>query len=314
MLGRHANGIFWMFRNLERAENTARLLDAGLQIALTSGTDAADEEWRSVLITTGQDELYRQSHDDYSGMQVPDFMLRGKDNPASIRNMIENARTNAREVRTSLTREVWETNNETWIALKGMLANPITERNLGDILPMTRRQAALVRGAMEGTMLRNEIYNFARLGTFLERADNVARTLDVKYYVLLPSLSMVGSDLDNKQWEAVLRSLSGVRAYRWLNKGRMDARGITSFLILDRRFPRSLRFCVDKLDSNLRLLAEEYGEEGRSHELVRAAANDLRAAEVDKIMDSGLHEFILRAINRAQQISAAIAEDYRFNN
>lgn len=312
MLGRHANGIFWMFRYLERAENTARLLDAGLQIALTSGVEAADDEWRSVLVTTGQDDLYRQSHDSYSGMQVPDFMLRGKDNPGSILNMIENARTNAREVRTSLTREVWETNNETWLSLKAMLANPITERNLGDILPLTRRQAALVRGSMEGTMLRNEIYNFARLGTFLERADNIARTLDVKYYVLLPSASMVGSDLDNKQWEAVLRSLSGIRAYRWLNAGRMEARGITDFLLLDRRFPRSLRFCVDKLDSNLRFLAEEYGEEGRSHEMVREAANELRATNVDEIIEAGLHQFISATTSRAAQISAAIAEDYRF--
>lgn len=312
MLGRHANGIFWMFRYLERAENTARLLDAGLQIALTSGVEAADDEWRSVLVTTGQDALYSQSHETYSGMQVPDFMLRGRDNPASIMQMVENARTNAREVRTSLTREVWETNNETWIALKSMLATPITERNLGDILPLTRRQAALVRGAMEGTMLRNEIYNFARLGTFLERADNIARTLDVKYYVLLPNISMVGSDLDNKQWEAVLRSLSGIRAYRWLNAGRMDARGITSFLLLDRRFPRSLRFCVDKLESNLRFLAEEYGAEGRSHEMVREAARELRETHVDEIIEQGLHQFITAAKTRAAEISDAIAEDYRF--
>ena len=312
MLGRHANGIFWMFRYLERAENTARLVDAGLQIALTSGVEAADDEWRSILITSGLDKLYRQSHEDYSGMQVPDFMLRGSDNPGSILRMIESARTNAREVRTSLTREVWETNNETWMALKGMLANPVTERNLGDVLPLTRRQAALVRGAMEGTMLRNEIYNFARMGTFLERADNVARILDVKYYVLLPKVSMVGSTLDNRQWEAILRSLSGIRAYRWLNSGRMDARGITNFLILDRRFPRSLRFCVDKLDSNLRFLAEEYGSEGRSHELIRDAARELRETDVDTIIEQGLHEFINTAINRAAAVSAAISEDYRF--
>ena len=312
MLGRHANGIFWMFRYLERAENTARLLDAGLQIALTSGVDAADDEWRSMLITTGQDELYSQSHDSYSGMQVPDFMLRGENNPGSILRMFENARTNAREVRTSLSREVWETNNETWLSLKAMLARPVTERDLSDVLSHARRQTALVRGSMEGTMLRNEIYNFARIGTFLERADNIARTLDVKYYVLLPSVGMVGSELDNKQWEAVLRSLSGIRAYRWLNSGRMDARGITNFLLLDRRFPRSLRFCVDKLESNLRSLAEEYGEEVESHGMVREAARELREAEVDEIIEQGLHQFISAAINQGARISNSIAEDFRF--
>ena len=312
MLGRHANGIFWMFRYLERAENTARLLDAGLQLALTSGIEAADDEWRSVLVTTGQDALFRENHESYSGMAVPDFMLRGRDNPGSILCMLENARTNARAVRTALTREVWESTNETWLTLKDMLARPVSERNLMEILDTTRRHAALVRGAMEGTMLRNEIYNFARLGTFLERADNTARTLDVKYYVLLPNINMVGSQLDNMQWEAVLRSLSGIRAYRWLHHGRMDARGITEFLLLDRRFPRSLRFCVDKLDSNLRYLAEELGHEGRSHELVRDAAKELRETSVDQIIEAGLHEFVLAAMRRAAEVSDAIAADYRF--
>lgn len=301
-----------MFRYLERAENTARLLDAGFQLALTSGIEAADDEWRSVIVTTGQDDRFRENHDSYSGMAVPDFMLRGKDNPGSILSMLENARTNARAVRTALTREVWESTNETWLALKDMLPRPISERNLGEVLTLIRRQAALVRGATEGTMLRNEIYNFARLGTFLERADNTARTLDVKYYVLLPHISMVGSDLDNKQWEAVLRSLSGIRAYRWLNAGRMEARGITQFLTLDRRFPRSLRFCIDKLDSNLRYLAEEYGEQGSSHELIREVASQLRNTNVDEIIDQGLHEFINVIIAQSSQLSNAIAADYRF--
>ncbi|MGQ7830137.1 alpha-E domain-containing protein [Altererythrobacter sp. Z27] len=312
MLGRHANGIFWMFRYLERAENTARLLSAGFQLALTSGMQAADDEWRSVLVTTGQDELFREHNQSYSGLAVPEFMLRSRDNPGSILCMLESARTNARAVRTALTREVWEATNETWLTLKEMLARPITERSLGEILTVIRRQAALVRGAMEGTMLRNEIYNFARLGTFLERADNTARTLDVKYYVLLPSISMVGSQLDNKQWEAVLRSLSGIRAFRWLNAGRMDARSIAQFLILDRRFPRSLRFCIDKIESNLAYLAEEHGGEGTSHELVRDAAARLRRSDVDAIIDTGLHEFITEAITLSSHIADAISSDYRF--
>lgn len=312
MLGRHANGIFWMFRYLERAENTARLLEAGFELALTSGIEEAEDEWRSMLVTTGQDSHFRESHESYSGMTVPDYMLRGRDNPGSILRMLESARTNARAVRTGLTRGVWETTNETWLTLKEILARPVSERNLGEVLSIIQQQAALVRGTMEGTMLRNEIYNFARLGTFLERANNTSRTLDVKYYVLLPNISMVGSDIDKKQWEAVLRSLSGIRAYRWLNSGRMNARGITEFLILDRRFPRSLRFCIDKLESNLSYIAEEYGENGRSLELVRQAADQLRSTTVDQIMDTGLHEFITDSITQAARISDAIAADYRF--
>ena len=127
------------------------------------------------------------------------------------------------------------------------------------MLAAIRRESTLARGATHGSMLRNEIYNFARAGTFIERADNTARILDVKYYLLLPSLAYVGTALDTAQWDNVLRSLSGERAYRWLNAGRMDARAIAEFLILDDRFPRSLAFCYATLRENLRALARVHG-------------------------------------------------------
>ena len=313
MLGRSANGIFWMFRNLERAENTARLLDVGLRLALTRGSSAATEEWRSVLVTLGQDIPYRAKHDDHLGPAVTDFILRDKDNPGSVINMIEGARTNARMVRTGITREVWEATNESWMILKDLLARPVRERNLGEVLAAVRRQTTLVRGAMDGTMLRNEIFNFARLGTFIERADNTARILDVKYYVLLPSVSWVGSSLDNVQWETVLRSVAGERAYRWLNAGAMDARGIARFLILDGGFPRSIAFCYDKLRSNLASLAREYGHETGAHELLRNANSRLHHTTIEEVLERGLHEFIGEFIACTRQVADAIASDYRFS-
>jgi uncharacterized alpha-E superfamily protein len=165
---------------------------------------------------------------------------------------------------------------------------------------------------MEGTMLRNEIFNFARIGTFIERADNTTRILDVKYHVLLPSTGWVGSTLDNTQWENVLRALAGERAYRWLNAGRLDARGITEFILLDGRFPRSLSFCYDKLNSNMASLAREYGCETAAHEMVRDAGVRLRAATIAQIFEYGLHEFIVAQIAGIQRIADAIAADYRF--
>lgn len=312
MLGRSANGIFWMFRYLERAENTARLLDAGFRLALTRGSTAATEEWRSVLVTIGQDWAYRQKHDEYLGPAVTDFILRDKDNPGSVINMIEGARTNARMVRTAITREVWEATNESWMILKDLLAKPVRERNLGEVLAAVRRQTTLVRGAMDGTMLRNEIFNFARLGTFIERADNTARILDVKYYVLLPSVSWVGSSLDNVQWETVLRSVAGERAYRWLNAGAMDPRGIARFLILDGGFPRSIAFCYDKLRSNLASLARDHGHESSAHALLRDAGARLHDATIDEVLERGLHEFIGEYIACTRKIADAIAADYRF--
>ncbi|MES2493560.1 MAG: alpha-E domain-containing protein [Pseudomonadota bacterium] len=312
MLGRSANGIFWMFRYLERAENTARLLDAGFRMALTRGSSVSFDEWRSVLITMGVERAFAAASMERTGTAVCNFILRGRDNPGSVLHMVEDARTNARMVRTAITREVWEATNEAWMVLKDALARPVREATLGDLLAQIRRQTTQVRGAMEGTMLRNEIFNFARIGTFIERADNTARILDVKYHVLLPSVAWVGSSLDHVQWETVLRSVAGDRAYRWLNAGTMDARGIARFLILDGRFPRSLAFCYEKLRSNMASLAREYGSETQAHDLLRNAGSQLHQTSIDEIVEAGLHQFIVAFIACNAQVARAIAQDYRF--
>ncbi|SFF94859.1 Uncharacterized conserved protein, Alpha-E superfamily [Novosphingobium sp. CF614] len=313
MLGRAANGVYWMTRYLERAENTARLIDVGFHLALTRGDKhSADEEWKSVLTTTGQVEAYCRTHSDFGGPQVFNFLLRDKDNPGSVLQMVENARTNARVVRTSITNSVWEATNEGWMTLRDLLSRPVRETSLGEVLAAIRRQATLVRGAMEGSMLRNEVFNFARIGTFIERADNTARILDVKYYVLLPSAAWVGSSLDNVQWDTLLRSVAGYRAYSWLNAGSMDPRGIARFLILDGQFPRSLIFCYEKIRSNMAGLAKEYGHEVSAHELLRDAGARLHQTSVEEIFDGGLHEFLQHFIGKTIEIGSAIAADYRF--
>jgi uncharacterized alpha-E superfamily protein len=302
-----------MARYLERAENTTRLIAAGFRMALTRGTETGQDEWRSLIVTLGAASAYEATYGaSYRGEQVWNFLLRDKSNPGSVLAMFEAARTNARSVRTALTREVWEAVNESWMVLREALARPVREQALGQILAMIRRQAVQVRGAFDGTMLRNENYNFTRLGTFVERGDNTARILDVKYYVLLPSLAWVGSNLDNVQWESVLRSVAGDRAYRWLNQGTMDPRGIAEFLILDQRFPRSLHFCIDKLRSNLFGLAHEYGHETSAHELLRGFSTRIHEESIQRIFENGLHEFIQDFIACNQQVAAAIERDYRF--
>lgn len=313
MLGRGANGVYWMSRYLERAENTARLVDVGFHLALTRGSrQSQDEEWKSVLTTTGQLEAYCKLHSEFTGPQVFNFLLREKENPASVLAMVENARTNARVVRTSLTNAVWETTNEGWMHLRELLARPVRETNLGEVLGQIRRTGTLVRGALEGTMLRNEVFNFARIGTFIERADNTARILDVKYYVLLPSAAWVGSSLDNVQWDTLLRSVAGNRAYSWLNAGSMDPRGIAKFLILDGQFPRSLVFCYEKLGSNMAGLAKEYGHEVSAHRLLRDAGAKLHRTSIEDIFEHGLHEYLQDFIGKTTEIGNAIAADYRF--
>jgi uncharacterized alpha-E superfamily protein len=312
VLGRVANGIFWMYRYLERAENTARLLAAGHRMALTRGPDSAIEEWRSVLTTLGLLKAYEAHYKDYSGAHVSDFVLRGKGNAESVLAMFERARFNARICRSAITLEVWEAVNEGWMSLRDLLARPVRDNNMSPVLREIRRESALARGATHGSMMRNETYAFARAGTFVERADNTARILDVKYYLLLPSLSYVGTPLDTGQWDNVLRSLSGERAYRWLNAGRMDARSIAEFVILNEGFPRSLAFCYNAMRDNLRALAEIHRREGPAHALMREGEKLVRGKTVDDVFEQGLHQFLLAFIQSNRALADAIAEQYRF--
>ena len=312
MLGKTAGGIYWMFRFLERGENTARLVEAGFRIALTRSSDTASE-WKSVVTTASAQAGYTEKYDDYSATNVVDYLLRDATNPSSVISVAEKARTNARMVRTALTTEMWEAVNENWMTLKDALKDPIKETELPAILATIRQQSALVRGALHGTMLRNDIYDFARVGMALERANNTARIIDVKYYTLLPSASFVGSPLDNVQWETILRSVSAHRSFRWLNDDDMSSVTIADFLILDSRFPRSLAFCSRILESNLDYLAKDYGERHLCHDMIDKVRANLRTHDIASIFEIGLHQFMLDFIKDNNALGRQIELDYRFN-
>jgi uncharacterized alpha-E superfamily protein len=311
MLGKTAGGLFWLCRYLERCENTARLVEAGFRIALTRPR-GPNEEWAGVIDTAGCRAAYLAKYPDFIGGQAIDFLLRDRDNPSSVISCMDRGRLNARLVRTALTREVWEAVNESWMTLSEALKRPVRDRDLPEVLGLIRRQSALVRGALHGSMLRDDVFDFCRIGTFLERADNTARILDVKYYVLLPSVSAVGSSLDNVQWETVLRSVAGDRALGWLTGGDITPMGIADFLILDRRMPRSLRFAVGKIAGNLGYLERTYGARHPSHDLVGAMKARLDASPIEAIFDTGLHEFILDFLRDSASLGAQIEQDFRF--
>ncbi|AZO54585.1 MAG: hypothetical protein EOS78_00650 [Mesorhizobium sp.] len=311
LLGRTANGLYWMNRYIERAENMARLVDAGLRMALTR-TQSASEEWNSVLLSAGSDAAFTQKYSDYSAANVADFLLRDTSNPSSTMSSIETARNNARMVRTALTRETWESINEAWMALKRMLARPIDERDLPNVLDAIKRETALIRGSFYGTMLRNEIFDFSQLGTYVERADNTARILDVKYYVLLPSISWVGSTLDNYQWESILRSVSAHRSYRWVYDADYKPTNIADYLILNVRMPRSLTFCYRFLAEHLKFLSDDYGERHACHATAEKTQAMLRTGSIKDIFDTGLHEFLAGFIGDNTRLGDEIAQDYRF--
>lgn len=301
-----------MFRGLERAENTARLIEAGFRIALTRSNDP-ETEWKSVIVTSAQQDAYQKKHDSYDSKRVAEFLLRDPDNPSSVRLTMKAARDNARLVRTALTTEVWSAVNESWMLLENLLKEPVAEADLPAVLDTIRKQSALVRGALYGTMLRNDIFDFCRLGMFIERADNTARILDVKYHALLPSPSFVGGRMDKAQWEMILRSVSAHRSFRWAGDWDYNASNIANFLILDRRMPRSLAFCAKHIVENLTYLANAYGGESPSMELAKELESQLSRRDINSIIDDGLHEFLGIALSSTAALGRKIEQEYRFN-
>lgn len=311
MLGRTAGGLYWLFRYLERAENTARLIEVGERISLTRSVGSEDE-WASILETSGCALGYDAKYDEITGQAVVDYMLRDKDNPSSVLAMVKAARDNARMVRTALTREVWEAVNEAYLALTEALARKLAPKDVPEALSMIRQRSAYVRGALHGTMLRNEIYDFARVGTFLERADYTARILDVKYYVLLPTTGMVGSDLDNMQWDTILQSLSAEGSYRLIHGHEIAPREIAEFLLFDPRLPRSLAFCYGKIRDNLGYLSDTYGSRPECIEMTEGLCGRLARWSIDQIVAMGLHETTQTLLAAHATLGRQIEIDYRF--
>jgi uncharacterized alpha-E superfamily protein len=312
ILGRTANGLYWMHRYIERAENMARLVDAGMRMALTR-TAGSPDEWSSVILSAAAQSNYEAMHKSYTAERVVHFLLCDPANPSSVISSITAARQNARMVRTALTRDAWEAVNMAWMSISRALATSIPENELPQVLDLIKRETALIRGAFHGTMLRSENFNFSNLGTFIERADNTARILDVKYYVLLPSISYVGTAMDNSQWESILRSVSAHRSYRWVYEAEYRPANIIDYLVLNDRMPRSLAFSYHNITLNLGYLDRDYGFTTTAYAIASQTREMLAANTVAKIIDSGLHEFLTAFVSKNNSLGQAISEDYNFD-
>jgi uncharacterized alpha-E superfamily protein len=282
-----------------------------LRMSLTR-SQATEDDWDGVLQSSGVRDIYDDGYENLTSTDAIDFLLRDKANPSSVMSCIDSGRNNARMVRTALTRETWEATNECWLDLKTMLARRVKAADLPEAIDAIKRKTGLIRGAFHGTMLRNEIFNFSRIGTFIERADNTARILDVKYYVLLPAVSQVGSSIDNVQWESILRSVSAHRSYGWVYEAEYKPSHIADFLILNGRMPRSLAYCYEKIASNLGYLAREYGESHAAHATAEETLASLRSHSIKDVMDQGLHEYIENFISHNNRLGQEISDGYRF--
>ena len=314
MLGRIASNLFWMSRYMERAENIARLTEVGHRISLTPDIGSGyREDWQSTLAVAGCLGLFRESDAKLTAASVQNFLLFDRQNPSSIASCLESARHNGRAVRTALTREVWEALNSTWIEFATFKPGDFGPGKLPELLDWVRQRSALFRGALLGTLLRDEGYHFSQLGAFIERSDNTARILDVKYNVLLPTNEAVAGERSVYQWETILRSVSAHRSYRHVYKDRYRPSNVADFLILRPEMPRSLRFCQDWIERCLASLSEATGGGEVSLALSRETGEKLRASAVATIFSVGLHEFLTEFLNRTAATADTLAEDYYFN-
>ena len=308
MLGRHGDSLFWMARYLERSENIARRIQAAFYYALSREDDGKDE-WTTIISDSGSGYIFKQKYDETTVTDAINFLLRDRDNVNSILSLVYKARQNGRSVRTSLTQEVWLSLNENWIACETALKRPANIRDLPAVLEGIVRGSSLFRGALYGTMLHNDIFNFLRLGTYIERADNTLRIMDSKYYQLLPTARVIVGSEDQSQWEIMLRSLAAWRSFNWLKKGRLDPISVADFLIFDGRMPRSIHFCYKEIKLNLEDLSNSYCS---NYDSLNAASQIWTALHHSSSVDKGvkLREFIADHIVKNNLLSLAIASDF----
>ena len=312
MLSRTADGLFWLARYMERAENVARILTAGQRMAsLTHTVGSESNEWASTLAAAGCSADYLKKHPEITPEGVVDFLVRDPDNPSSMLSCFETARRNARTVRTALTADMWEALNDTWLELRTLeTSGGIGESNLR-LLEWVKHRSLLFHGAYANTMLRNDAFYFTQLGTFLERADNTARILDVKYHVLLPRDENVGGPLDYCHWESILRAVSALRAYHWVYHERLAPWMIADLLILRPEMPRSLLACYAQITRHLDLIAELYGgKRGECHRRAGEIHARLRYGRIDSIVQSGLHEFISQIVDDGIALGRDVSDFY----
>ena len=316
MLARNADNLFWVARYIERADFAARMIDAALRLAALPKAYGGDgTEWISPLAAAGNLETFRRMHEIPDQDHVIAFLAFDENNPSSIRNCIINARQAARAVRTALTVDMWECINAAWLELRRIEEardpqRPMPREEVDRFLDFVKNISRDFDGAAYRTMLRNDSYWFNRLGLYIERADNTARILDVKYHVLLPEAEQVGGTLDYFQWTAILRAVSALTAYHWVYRESIKPWLIMDLLVLRHEMPRSLVSCYENIARYLDRLGHDYGRQGPAQRAARSIYASLQNNSRDEIFQRGLHEYVTEFIADNNRLGGLIAEQY----
>ncbi|MFM2429016.1 MAG: hypothetical protein RLZZ511_229 [Cyanobacteriota bacterium] len=291
MLSRVADAIYWLNRYVERAENIARFIDVNLNLLLDVPV-GVEHQWEPLVMTTGDRAIFQERYGAATIENVVQFLTFDRDYPNSILSCLYSARENARSVREVISSEMWERVNGFYLMLQEAAKRPPMEQ-LPQFFSEVKLASHLFAGVMDGTMSHNEGWHFGQVGRLLERADKTARILDVKYFILLPSIGYVGTALDELQWIALLKSASAYEMYRKCQH-RINPNGIAKFLILDRDFPRSVQFCLLQAERSLhQITGTMLGSwQSPAERTLGRLRSQFEFITIEEIIDRGLHEFL----------------------
>ncbi len=310
MLSRVANSVYWMSRYVERAENVARYIDVNQHLSLDSPANTP-QQWEALVTTTGDHEAFKARYAVADRASVIEFLAFDKENPNSILACLTQARENARMVRPTLSNETWEYINRAYLAVRAPGAREQAREATYEFCLRVRELVGLFVSATDGSMARGEAWQFLHLGRMLERADQTSRIVDVKYYILLPSAADVGTPLDTLQWAAMLKSVSGFEMYRQ-SYGRITPSDVSQFLILDARFPRAIRFCVDAAEQSMHAITGSPPGSFRNdaeRQLGRLRSR-LDYTAIEEVLQAGMHEYLDDFQGRLNRIDVAIGKAF----
>jgi uncharacterized alpha-E superfamily protein len=312
MLSRVANSIYWMNRYVERAENYARMIDVDLTLAMDLPPGIVAEQWRPLIVTTGDEKVFLERYGEFSKKNVVQFMAFDPDYANSICSCLAQARENARTVREVIPSELWRQINEMVLSFRPLVKDKTWNQNLlTQFCRDVKLGSQLFSGIMDATFSHTEAWHFGNMGRFIERAEKTDRILDMKYYYLLPDIDYVGTPLDLLQWSALLKSASAFEMYRQ-KFGKLDVSNIIRFLVLDRDFPRAMRYCLIQSEKSLHAItgSEMTSFRTRAEKEMGKLRSELDYIEAKEILKFGLHEYLDQFQSKLNLLGSAVSETF----
>lgn len=310
MLSRTASSLYWLGRYVERADFVARLVEATVRLDALSGRPAGEAAWSSALVVTETDADFAATGETITQQHVARFLTLDSSHPGSIVRCLDRARDNARAVRTALTRDAWTGINRAWLLFQSR-SSPGGATATLNLLEAVKTETRGFEGAVH-RMLRNQTTWFIKLGQAIERADNTARLLDVKYHILLPEGEQVGGAVDRDQWTTILQTVSAVTAYRWLYSEGLRPANVIDLLISRAEMPRSLAASAEETVEILGLLARRTGLHGEADRMARIRHARMQKTRSGDIIAGGLHQYLRAFIDENAELHFAIGRQFKF--